>query len=769
MMKIFISIRSLLKNKTTSIIAIFGFSVSLSIALNIIAYVIKEYNVDKSYSNLDRIYRVVSDDRKMSLREDFGDYLLNTHPEIENACRYSNFASNITYENHPFSGNMVVTDPSFFQIFSIGFLAGDESSLTNPDGVVLTESFARKIFGNSDPLGKTVIAEYTYPLVIKGIVKDLPGNSSIKGDYFTSSKRKIIYESRSDGTGNQEYYFRLFVLTTENSNPENLSKKINYDLTKIKYSDPGYKIEKINLIPFRHSYFITSLERSHTAHANIKLIKLLIIVSAIIILLAVFNYVNLTTASHTYRYKEIAIKKSAGAGRYQIFQQFMSESVILCFISFLLALYLSTFLEPFIENFIGTSVELGMLFKPVALLLMVAGILLLAFVAGFYPALSISRLKPSVILSKRDALKNSSLGLRAVLNILQNAVSVALIIALIILTRQINFVRNTNFGFDAERLLRVDIHWRLADKASRIRNRLMEYSSVKDVCFTHGSPGSIYSQSSWEVNGYGGFMNELSTDSSFFNVFGIPLVKGRQPLPSDFNKVCYINETAFKNTGWDSYEGKDYHGLEVIGVVKDFHFENLYNKISPLAIRLTSEMGISHMNLRISNDNLQETIGILKKTWEDIFPGHELRYQFYDDWLDSMYKSEEKLSSAISFFAVFAIIISCLGIMGMAEFTLRKRIKEIGIRKVNGARISEIILLLTSDVIKYSFYGFLIAIIPIWFIMNSWLRTFAYHTMADWWIFVAAGLLSMIVGLITVSWQSYKAATRNPLDSLRYE
>jgi putative ABC transport system permease protein len=768
-MKIYISIRSLLKNKTTSIIAVLGFSVSIAIALIIIAYVAKEYNVDKSYSNIDRIYRAVADDKKMSFREDFSEYLINTYPVVENACRYNNYASNITYENHSFAGNMIVTDPLFFKIFSVNFLAGDGSVLTNPEDIVLTESFAQKLFGNDDPLGKTVMAEFAYPLVVKAIVKDLPGNSSIRGDFFTSSERKIIYESRSNGTGDQKYYFRIFVLAAKNAKLENPSENINSDLAKIKYDDPGYKIEKISFIPFSRSYFVTGLERSHTIHANIELIRLLIIVTAIIILLAVFNYVNLTTASHTYRYKEIAIKKTFGAGRRQIFQQFMSESVILCFISFLLALYLSTFLKPFIEDFIGTSVDLEILYKPASILFMFAGILILAFVAGFYPALSISRLKPSVILSKRDALKNSSLGLRAVLNILQNAVSVALIIALIILTGQINFVRNTDFGFETEKLLRVDLHWRLADKALRIRDRLLAYPSVKDVCFTHGTPGSIYSQSSWEVNGHPGFMNELSTDSSFFNVFGIPLVKGRRPLPSDFNKVCYINETALKTSGWDSFEGKDYNGLEIIGVVKDFHFENLYNKINPLAIRLTSEMGISHMNLRISNDNPEETIEILKTTWEDIFPGYELRYQFYDDWLDSMYKSEEKLSSAISFFAVFAIIISCLGIIGMAEFTLRKRIKEIGIRKVNGARISEVLLLLTGDIIKWSFYGTLIAVAPVYYIMDAWLKTFAYHTNASWWIFVAAGLLSMIAGLITVSWQSYKAATRNPLDSLRYE
>jgi putative ABC transport system permease protein len=741
---------------------------SISISLILIAYLFGEFAVDKSLPELDRIHRVVSNDNNFSIREDFREYLLNTYPEIDDACRYNNYPSNITFENNPFKGKMIVTDTSFFDIFSISFIAGNKSSLAGPDYIILTESFARNIFGNTDPLGKTLLIEYEFPLIVSGIVKDFPENSSIRGDYFTNSVKKTIYEGWSDGKGNDVNYYRLFVLIAGNADVKGLSMKVSTDVKGIKYSG-GYKMDKINFMPFRDSYFSTGSNRTQTSHANLKLIKLLLIVATLIVLLAIFNYINLTTASHIYRYKEIAIKKTSGAGRLQIFQQFMFESFILCFISFLLALYLSSFLKPFIEKFLGSNVDFYLLYKPLGLALIIAGILALTFVSGFYPAYSISGLKPVYILSKRDSFKISSIGLRSVLNILQNTVSISLIIALIILSRQIGFVRTRNYGFDTEKLLRIDVHWRLKNKAVQIRERLLAYPTIKDVCFTNGSPGSIYSYSSWDVNGYEGNMYELSVDSSFFKVFQVPILMGRKALPSDFNKVCYINETAFKTSGWETFTGEKYHGMEIIGIVKDFHFDDLYNKISPLAIQLTSEMSISHMTMSIGTDDLPGTIDILRKTWDEICPGHELKYQFYDEWLDSMYKNEEKLSAAISFFAVFAIIISCLGIFGITEYTIRRKTKEIGIRKVNGASTSEIIFFLSGDIIRWSLIGFFLALAPVWYIMDRWLETFAYRTQANWWIFVLAGLLSMAISLLTVSWQSWMAATRNPIEALRYE
>ncbi|MBW6534492.1 MAG: ABC transporter permease [Mariniphaga sp.] len=765
-------IRSLVRNKVTSVITIIGFSVSISMALVLIAFLINEFSYDKYYPNIERIYRVFINENVTSVREDFRENILGQYPEIENVCLYNNFGTNLTYEDKPYRGNMIATDTSFFNIFSIQFINGStQSSLNNLNDVVITESFARKIFGDENPVGKTLVAEYREPLVVSGIIKDFSDNSSIQGDFITNSKLRIIWTGSTDVQGNNIAFFRMFILVKDAEKTDHLQEILRRDLTAL--SATGYMcttVSSINLIPFAKSYFMQGIDRSMTKHANLKLIQLLSIISIIIILLAVFNYINLSTATHSDRLREIGIKKTIGAERWQIFSQFISESFFICFISFMLAMFLAYLWAPFFEKFLGSQININTLFRPVWIGWLIIGVFMISVVSGFYPALSISKLKPLSILRKKEVTKQGSLGFRAVLNILQYTVSVSLIITLIVLSRQIEYVRTKDFGFDADQLLRVDVHWSLNSKADVIREKLLNYPSVKNVCFSHGSPGSIYSSSSWDALGEeDAIINQLSTDTAFFKVFQIPLIQGRKPLSSDFNNVCYINETAYKKTGWTSFEGKKFHGTEIIGIVKDFNFANLYNPITPLVIPISSDMGISHVTLRISPENIPQIMAALQAVWSEVCAGHALNYQFYDQWLDSMYKKEERLTSSIRLFAVLAIMISCLGILGLAEFSIKKRMKEIGIRKVNGAKVSEILAMLNKDFIKWVAIAFVIATPIAYYTMHKWLENFAYKTNLSWWIFALAGLLALGIALLTVSFQSWKAATKNPVESLRYE
>ena len=566
MTKLVIFFRSLFKNRVTSLINIIGFSVSISMALILVAFLINERSVDKDYPNLPNIYRVFANGNIATVREDFREYFMSKYPEIKDACRYNNFGTTVAYEENPVRGQMIVTDSSFFRIFSSQFVTGSVGTvLKNPNDVVLTESFARKLFDNEDPIGKTVIVEHYTSLVVSGIVKDFPQNSSIQGDFFTSSRTKIMYMGSSDGQGNNEYYFGLFILTGNNVDISHLEDLFNGNISllqsNLRYS---YSLERINLIPFEKSYFMQGINQSQTRHSNLKLVRLLSLISLLIIFLAVFNYINLTTAGHSDRFKEIAIKKSVGASRWQIFNQFILESCIICFISFLLALFFSSVFTPFFERFLGDKINLAILYKPIWFLWISLGVLLISLIAGFYPAFSISGLRPIDILIKSKPVSQNFLSLRSVLNIIQNASSVTLIISVIVISRQIEYVRTKDFGFDSDKLLRVDVHWRLAEKTGLIREMVLRNPSIKNVCFSHGTPGSIYSSSSWDLIGKDGIINELSVDTAFFDVFRIPIVGGRELLSSDFNKVCFINETAYKKTGWDSYEGKKYHGQEII-------------------------------------------------------------------------------------------------------------------------------------------------------------------------------------------------------------
>ena len=763
-------IRNLFKNKATSIITIAGFSVSISIALVLIAFLIKEFSIDKGFPKVNNICRVFANGNTASVREDFKEYFVANYPAIADACLYNNYTATVTSQEVPFNGEMVETDQSFFNIFSAQFLLGDPgTSLVNLHDVVLTRSFAEKIFGNENPLGKTLIAEYREPLMVTGVIKDLSEKSSIKGDFFTNSKLKIIYEGSSDGEGNNVNYFRLFILLKNSGSRAGLEALLTKEISSIKYK-VGYKIDKINLVPFKDSYFLQGIESSQTLHANLKIIRILSVICIIIILLAVFNYINLATATYSDRLKEIGIKKVAGSNRGQIFSQFMAESFLVCIISFLLAIQLSSMWIPFFEEFLDSKVEMKELFRSIWLVWIILGVFVISFISGIYPALSISRHKPIDILNKNASGKRGTIGFRALLNIIQYAVSVLLIIILITLTRQIEYVRTKDFGFDTDKLLSVNVHWQLNDKVGRIRDQLLKEPAISDVCFSHGTPGSIYLTSSWnELGKEDAIINELNVDTSFLKVFRIPLKAGRELRPSDFNKSCYINETAYKLTGWTSFEGKNYHGMEIVGILKDFHFANMYSRIEPIVIPISSQMGISHLTIRVNQANLSRVIAALQKTWKEVCPGHELKYRLYDEWLNSMYRGEERLVSAIRLSALLAIMISCLGILGLAEYTIKKRTKEIGLRKVNGASILNILILLNNDFFRLVVAGFVIACPVAYYLMHKWLENFAYKTNLSIWIFCLGGVLALIIAVLTVSWQSWRASTRNPVEALRYE
>jgi putative ABC transport system permease protein len=766
-------LRNLLRNKATSFITITGFAVSISMSLLLIAFIVNEFSYDKEYPNLNNIYRLVENDKNTSIAEEVPEYILDRYPQVEAACNYNNFWINLNVDDESFNGQMVTTDQSFFSIFSTKFILGNlQSALKNLNDVVLTESFAKKLFGEENPIGKVIVANHKESLTVTGVVKDFSDKSSIQADFITNSKLKIMYQGTSDGKGNQIYFFRQFLLLEEGiKDISRLEKMLAEDLGSIQFSISSYSIKNIGLIPFSKSYFKQGLQESQTKHANIFLIRILSIITVIILVLAIINYVNLSTAGHLKRYKEIGIRKTFGAGRKHVFMQFMTESFLVCIISFAIAILLTYLFAPLFESFLNSPINLNILIQPMGLLWLFVGVVFISFLSGFYPALSISRLKPSIVINKMDRQKGGLFGFRATLNTVQYVVSITLIIALIVLSKQINYVKTKDFGFNTDVLLRVDVHWKLIDKIKYMRDRFSSDSRINEVCFTHGSPGSIYRTSGWDELGENSSINILTSDLAFFNVFEIPLVKGREISLLDKN-VCYINETAYNKTGWDTFEGKKFWGNRIIGVVKDFHFASMYNEISPLVILAMSDIGqmsVSHMTLKIPPENISGSMTALKDIWEEACPGYELNYRFYDDWLDSMYKKEENLTASIRLFAILAIFISCLGIFGLADFSTKKRTKEIAIRKINGAKVSEILTMLNKDFIKWVAIAFIIAVPIAYYAMSKWLENFAYKTTLSWWIFALAGLLALAIALLTVSWQSWRAATRNPVEALRYE
>jgi putative ABC transport system permease protein len=339
-----------------------------------------------------------------------------------------------------------------------------------------------------------------------------------------------------------------------------------------------------------------------------------------------------------------------------------------------------------------------------------------------------------------------------------------------VITRQVKYAKNLDFGFETEQLIKIPVHWKAADKVDVLKERLNSFPGVESSCFTHGTPGGIYSYSqSDEQNKTNelGKVSNISSDYSFVETFGLKILEGRNFYEGDKNNVCLINKTAMQQAGWESFEGKQMFGFEVVGLLNDFHYESLYNKIG--ALMVTNQRDVSHFNIRIRPENMSHTLLDIEKGFKEVLPDYEFSFQFYDDYLDSMYQQEEKRADSIRVIVIIAILISCVGLIGLVEFSTKRRIKEIGIRKVNGARISEIMAMLNKDFVKWVAIAFVIATPIAYYTMNKWLESFAYKTELSWWIFALAGLLALGIALLTVSFQSWKAATRNPVEALRYE
>jgi putative ABC transport system permease protein len=410
--------------------------------------------------------------------------------------------------------------------------------------------------------------------------------------------------------------------------------------------------------------------------------------------------------------------------------------------------------------------------------------------AGFYPSFIISKYKPISIFSQSGT--KGSLRIKNGLSVIQYSISIILIVSLIIMTRQNRLLTNKDYGFTKEQLLNIDVPWQIKDKLPVIKEKLLSNPYIQSCTVSHGIPGSISLMSFWsearEKYNYEGNLPHFTVDADFFKVYDAEFIQGRGFVESDWERSVIMNEAAFKLTGWKSIEGqvitgiptpnqafgKDTEGaknntLKVVGVIKDINVEKLNLPIAPTLFECSDHFGISFLTCRVLPGDYPKVIGDIQNVWKEVCPGYILNYRFYDDWLNTLYQEEQHSAYIIRIFAILSIILTCLGTFGVIHFVTRQRIKEVGIRKVNGAKIYEVVKILNWEIVKWITIAFVLAVPLSWFIMNRYLKEFAYKTSLSWWIFALAGLLALGIALLTVSWQSWRAATRNPVEALRYE
>ena len=799
--------RSLRKHATYTTINIIGLTIGLGCCLMIALYVQDELSYDKYHKNIDHIYRVVhgnAEDKKGSKNNQNTDYryqvwgnapvgaaLKADFPEVKEVVQFSGRSTILLKNGEKVfqEENVFFADSNALEVFSWPLIAGDpKTALQAPYSAVLTETTAKKYFGDENPIGKILqgggtggrASEGVYK--VTGVMKDVPSNSHFTFDALMSmSSFKQSWAEVFDQWGYVDFY--TYFLAAPHTDIKKLTAKVPDFLTRHNATEQGrYTIafESLN-----DAYLHSSAERQPGTTGNLSSIYLFTIIGLFILCIACVNFMNLATARSMERAKEVGIRKVAGADRKELIGQFFSESLLMVFLSAILAMVLVIAALPLMQAFTGKHFEIGNIINTKSILIYSATVFITGILAGAYPAIILSGFKPIIVLKGSFKTSAKGVNLRRGLVILQFSLSISLIVGTLVVFRQLNFMQHKSMGFNNEQMLVIDFNHdeKVATKIEAIKNVFLEQPGVTSVSASRSVPGSYFPNAGTEIQSpNGGTTQEapalFEVDVDFIKHFGLQMAAGRAysiDFPADTAKSLVINEAAAKLFGYTDPQkiiGKHFQQWgregEVIGVVKDFNYLSLHKKIEPLALRL-SPISSRYFTLKVSPENMQATIAGLKKIWTNVAPQRPFLYSFLDESFGRQYEADKRFRGLFTFFSGFAILIACLGLLGLATYTAQQRTKEIGVRKVLGASVGSIVQLLSNDFLKLVCVAIIIATPLAWWAMSKWLEGFAYRIDIAWWVFAIAGLLALLIAFITVSFQAIKAAIANPVKSLRSE
>jgi len=786
-----IALRNLWKHKVFSFINVLGLTVGMSACFLIFLYVNFELNYDAFHSKADRIYRLVTDIKTPSETINtsvtswaFAPNIKRDFPEVEAFTRVSGGSFLVRKGDVKFQEEKTVfADSSLFAVFDFQLIKGNpKTALKDQFSLVFTEKAARKYFGDSDPIGKTLLfSGEGFPATVTGVMKDIPENSQIKGDMFVSMSTltKKFDPGRDEQWGN--FGASTYLLLKPGTSGKVLEKKFPAFLRNRagKMMDEMKMHYTLLLEPIREVYLHSTRESGEKGSMNNVIV--FSAVAVFILLIACINFVNLTTARSAERAKEVGVRKVVGAPRGLLARQFVSESVLLCLIAFVFSVALSATLIPLFNNLSGKVISAGIVGEYPKILGMFIGAILIGLLAGIYPALVLSSFEPVVVLKGRFATSVKGNLLRKALVASQFAISIALIIATIVVYVQMNYMRNRDLGFVKDQMLIINSEG--DPKKDAFNQSLQDISGIKSTATSSSVPGSGNPGAYSEIENKSGDLQIANLDLYFVDFDYIPqfklkMVAGRafdKSFGTDTTQAMVMNEAAVKLFGYKSAEeaiGRRFRqwGREgkIIGVVKDFHFRSLQEKIMPLTMRIEPRQ-TDLVSVKIERGDVKATLAAIESKWKSLMPNRPFSYYFMDEFFDRQYRSEERFEKLFFNFSILAIFISCLGLMGLTSYSTMQRTKEIGVRKVMGASIASIVMLLFKDFLKLVVIAFVIASPVAWYFMSQWLERFAYRTDIQLWIFGLTAFLAVGIAFATVSFQSVKAALMNPVKSLRSE
>ncbi len=816
MLKSFIifSLRNLIKNRKSTLINILGLIVSLTCCLIIYHKIKYELSFDRYHTQAETTYRIVRQTKGLGLNLKKGEWeyrvgvfgalpsaIKNEIPELKQVV--SVFSQNIPNVELPaestkfnVSENAVITEPSYFEVFdykNTGFkwiYGSPLTSLSEPFSVVLSQHLAEKYFGQKHPIGQS-IAIYNKTFKVTGLISGIPVNTDHPFQLFISfsSLEKMHPNLAKDwqGLGGLQCY----VVLDDPSQKETVEKKI-----KEVYAQHGSKEEVENrlfkLQPLKDVHHDTRFSNFNNRVVSTQTMVTLGFIGLFLLIMACANYANLSLARSRYRTGEIGIRKTLGGKRWHILFQFFGESVLLTTFSAIFALLFSYLCINHASTLVGIPLNHPVLLDFPTISGVAMLIIIVSFISSSYPSLLLSASRPVDLIKKKFGIstKGATIFTKSMV-IVQFTISLLMIVGTITVYRQYLFLTNSDVGFDKEAVFTVSIPDNESTLLERFKSTLLKNPAIKNVSLSNSSPAR---SADWtDVTIFSnGQENTVVTqiveiDTSFIGTYGLKLVAGTNISRIDSSKKILINEELAKQLNFktpDEAIGKEvmlFHNpnfkVFISGVLKDYHYEALYNKIRPtFLIQRSNRARVAGIKMTMDKGNrdsylkqLRNVLAYTENTWKSVFKNEVYNYEFLDDTVSNYYINEKSSLKLISVFAFITVFIACLGIFGLALYSSEQRSKEIGIRKINGAKVSEVVTMLNKDLIKWVVIAFVIASPIAWYTMNKWLENFAYRTTLGWWIFVLAGVMALGIALLTVSWQSWKAATRNPVEALRYE
>ncbi|HEY5690073.1 MAG TPA: ABC transporter permease [Cyclobacteriaceae bacterium] len=804
------AIRSLLKNKVYGAISIFGLSIGLLCCFLISLYVYDELSFDKFFKHSDRVYRVALERKYPTNSRFFGSSPVNlaqtiteSFPEVEAAGRLHRLffqdQIKVSVGDRSFvEKKYLFADENFFKVFSYDFIYGDaNTALINPNSVVISESVARKYYGTDQALNKLFSID-TAEYIISGVIKDVPKNSHIYFDLLGSIHSLQFLEQAAETNSWISPWLYTYIKLKEGTNPKDLEAKFptmvrDYGLASI-LRELGMNEKDYPTSGHDFIYFLQPLEDIHLksnldvevqTNSDITYVYLLSAVVVFILIISCINFINLATARSAERAKEVGVRKVLGTTRLLLIKQFLTESNLIAFTALLISGAFLWFLLPFFNNLVAKEFTLTSILNPIVIIGLLGFVILVGTIAGLYPSFIISSINSATVLKGNYKTSGKGVWLRNFLIIFQFFISITMIAGTLLLNDQMKYMRNKMLGFDKENILIVDQAFVLGERREVFKNELRKIEGVESIGSAFAMPGDfignfIANSEDPETPQVRTFTNTIDVD--YVPTLNLEILEGRN-FSLDFNDSTNIlvNETAAKLLGYENPVGKKVINpnpqpnqppfLTIVGLIKDFHHQSLHTRIQPMLFFGAQNEGqfLPKMAIKLKLDHSPLAIGAIEKIWNSTVDDEPFTYYFLDNNLQNLYQSDIQSGKIFSLFTIVAIIMACLGLFGLASYTTHQRTKEIGIRKVLGASVISIILLLSKDFTKLIVLAFLISLPFVYYGITLWLENFAYHTGINLVTLVIAGLFTLMLAWLTISYYSIKIAILNPVLSLKNE